>query len=399
MAQIIKIKRTTTSNAPTGLKFGELAFVEGNSKLYVGDSAETGVILVADIGGTVLKTLFDAHTILYATTDNTPVALTVGEQTFVGRKTGSNIIALTATEARTILNVEDGADVTDAVNVAAAGAVMEADTSTALMSFVLDEDNMASNSATKLATQQSIKAYADTKLALGGGTLTGALTLNADPSSALHAATKQYVDARAAGLDPKESVDCATTANITLSGEQTIDGVLTSTSRVLVKNQTDATQNGIYVSASGAWARSSDMDTTAEASKGSFTLVAAGTANAGKLYFISTAPATLGSNNMDWSLLSATPSGGVLKTDYDAHTILYATTDDTPVALTVLEDRVVGRKTGGNITGLTGDEVLAMMTIVDQSTAEGGSSTTRYAWTAERVKQAVQAATLDGGTY
>lgn len=57
--------------------------------------------------------------------------------------------------------IEAGADVTDATNVAAAGAVMEADTSTASMSFVVDEDDMASNSATKVPTQQSVKAYVD----------------------------------------------------------------------------------------------------------------------------------------------------------------------------------------------------------------------------------------------
>ncbi len=56
---------------------------------------------------------------------------------------------------------------------------------------------------------------------------------------------------------------CATgtTADITLSGEQTIAGVLTSASRVLVKAQTVATQNGIYVSAAGAWARATDGST------------------------------------------------------------------------------------------------------------------------------------------
>lgn len=75
----------------------------------------------------VLKTLFDAQSILAATADNTPTAVTVGEQTIVGRKTGGNITALTATEVRTLINVEDGADVTDATNVAAAGAVMESD--------------------------------------------------------------------------------------------------------------------------------------------------------------------------------------------------------------------------------------------------------------------------------
>lgn len=66
--------------------------------------------------------------------------------------------------------VESGADVTDATNVASAGAVMEGDTSTASMSFVVDEDNMASNSATKVPTQQSVKAYVD---ANAGGTPEG----------------------------------------------------------------------------------------------------------------------------------------------------------------------------------------------------------------------------------
>lgn len=57
--------------------------------------------------------------------------------------------------------IEALADVTDATNVDAAGAVMNTDASTAAMSFVIDEDNMASNSATKVPTQQSVKAYVD----------------------------------------------------------------------------------------------------------------------------------------------------------------------------------------------------------------------------------------------
>ena len=55
------------------------------------------------------KSLYDANSILYATADNTPVALTVGASTIVGRKSSGDIVALTATEARTILNVENGA--------------------------------------------------------------------------------------------------------------------------------------------------------------------------------------------------------------------------------------------------------------------------------------------------
>jgi len=70
----------------------------------------------------------------------------------------------TAQESK-LSGIESSADVTDATNVAAAGAVMEGDTSTASMSFVIDEDNMATNSDTKVPTQQSVKAYADTKIA------------------------------------------------------------------------------------------------------------------------------------------------------------------------------------------------------------------------------------------
>jgi len=75
----------------------------------------------------VMKSDFDANTILAANADNTPLPLTVAEQTIVGRITSGDIDALTATEVRTLLNVEDGADVTDATNVDSAGAVMEAD--------------------------------------------------------------------------------------------------------------------------------------------------------------------------------------------------------------------------------------------------------------------------------
>lgn len=68
----------------------------------------------------VRKNDYDAYSILYADTDNTPAVLTVEASTIVGRKASGGIVALTATEVRTIINVEDGADVTDVANVTTA---------------------------------------------------------------------------------------------------------------------------------------------------------------------------------------------------------------------------------------------------------------------------------------
>ena len=88
----------------------------------------------------------------------------------------------------------------------------------------------------------------------------------ADPTQSQDAATKNYVDLTIQGLDPKQSVRAATTANIaTLSGTMTIDGVaLVVGNRVLVKDQTTASQNGVYVVAAGAWTRADDLSTWEE---------------------------------------------------------------------------------------------------------------------------------------
>jgi hypothetical protein len=88
----------------------------------------------------------------------------------------------------------------------------------------------------------------------------------ADPTAAQDAATKNYVDLTVQGLDPKASVKAASTANIaSLSGTMTIDGVaLVAGDRVLVKDQTSTSANGVYVVAAGAWARADDLSTWAE---------------------------------------------------------------------------------------------------------------------------------------
>jgi hypothetical protein len=77
--------------------------------------------------------------------------------------TGSILGHATPTQITKLNGIEAGADVTDATNVDAAGAVMNSDTSVAAMGFKIDEDNMASNLDTKIPTQQSVKAYVDSK--------------------------------------------------------------------------------------------------------------------------------------------------------------------------------------------------------------------------------------------
>lgn len=106
----------------------------------------------------------------------------------------------------------------------------------------------------------------------------------------------------------KPAVACATTANITLSGEQTIDGVLTSAFRVLVKDQSTANQNGVYVSAAGAWARASDADTASELLS-QLVQVTSGTVNSSK-YFANTNESgfILGVDAVTWTEISFTGS-------------------------------------------------------------------------------------------
>ena len=137
------------------------------------------------------------------------------------------------------------------------------------------------------------------------------------------AAIKNYVDSVAAGLDPKESVFVATTANITLSGTQTIDGSsVTAGKRVLVKDQSSAVENGIYICDAGSWSRSSDF-AAGSAEAGAYMFVEAGTANA-TLKFVCTSQAgsdVVGTNAINFSVYSgpdSTTAGDGLQKTGDA---------------------------------------------------------------------------------
>ena len=139
----------------------------------------------------------------------------------------------------------------------------------------------------------AIQTQLDAKLALAGGTMTGAIAMGTskitglgDPTSAQDAATKSYVDTTVQGIDWKASVRAATTANITLASAlengDVLDGVTLATgNRVLVKDQSTGSENGIYVvKSSGAPDRSTDADLDAEVTSNFAVFVEEGTVNA-----------------------------------------------------------------------------------------------------------------------
>jgi hypothetical protein len=94
----------------------------------------------------------------------------------------------------------------------------------------------------------------------GSHTFSNNVVLNGTPTLSSHAVNKGYVDAAVQGLSLKAPARALASTNITLSGAQTIDGVsVVAGNRVLVKGQSTASKNGLYVAAAGAWARATDM--------------------------------------------------------------------------------------------------------------------------------------------
>ena len=136
-----------------------------------------------------------------------------------------------------------------------------------------------------------------------------------NPSAAQDAATKAYVDAVKQTLDIKDAVKVATTANGTIGSAfangQTVDGVTLATNdRILLKNQTDASENGIYVvNASGNPTRSDDANASnvagTEVTTGMFVYVTHGTANAGNGFVLTTTGTiTLDTTNLTFTQFS-----------------------------------------------------------------------------------------------
>lgn len=262
MANTIRIKRRANgggAGAPTTLENAELAFNEQTNILYYGTGtggsggSATAVIPIAGNGAfvdtssnqTVGGTKTFSNTIAGSVTGNagTATALATGRT-----------IAITGDLAYTSGSFDGTANVTGVGTLA----TVNSNVGTFLKTTVNAKGLVTA--ATSANINDLTAPTAD--YGFGGFKITGL----ADPVNAQDAATKAYVDSTAQGLDTKASCVAATTANIaTLSGLLTVDGItLGAGDRVLVKNQTTQSQNGIYVASATAWARSSDMDAWAE---------------------------------------------------------------------------------------------------------------------------------------
>ena len=262
MANTIRIKRSTGSSAPSTLENAELAFAEGSKKLFIGigtgGSGGSATTIEAIGGSGSFADLFTSRT----------------QNTFLAAPDGSNCAAtfraVTADDVPSLLHTKIS------------------DFDTGVRTNRLDQ--MAAPTGSVSLNSQTI-------------------TNVADPVNAQDAATKGFVEATSQGLDVKDSCVAATTANITIStalnNGDTLDGVTLSTNdRVLVKDQSTASQNGIYIVGSSP-ARADDLAAGADAA-GMFTFVEQGTVNADNGFVCTSnkGSAVVGTNNLTYAQFS-----------------------------------------------------------------------------------------------
>ena len=328
MSNTIRIKKRSASGsagAPSSLSPSEIAFNENDLKLYYGfgDNGSTppSASSIITIGGT--GAFFDKST----------------------SQTANRVLAAP--------NGSNGAPTFRAL--------VAADIPTLTAAKVSDFD-------TQVRTNR-VDQLADATSTVSGVT----------PTADAHFATKGYVDGVSQGLDIKEAVKVATTANITLSGTQTIDGVSVSADeRVLVKNQSTATENGLYLCKASTWARTDDLATGDDASS-VFVFVDQGTVNADNGFVCSTnkGSAVVGTNNLAFTQFSGAgqitagdgldKSGNTLSLDLKANGGLVI--ESTELALDLAASSITGTLPVTKLTSLTA-------TVTELNKLDGLNSTT-----------------------
>lgn len=388
-------------------------------KILYESNADTNAFTDADeaiVDDAVIQADFDANTILAANSDNTPLPLTIAEQRIVGRITSGNIIGLTAAEIRTLINVEDGADVTDTANVNAAAATVVGTIVTGVWNGTdiavpdggtgvgtLTDHGILLGSGTSAITPTAVMSDGELlvgasasdplpKAVSGDATLaaTGALTVAAD---AITYAKMQNVVA-----------DDVILGNVGGAGG-IVDELTATEVRTLINVEDGATAGGTtfddltdtdisapagghlpFWDGSDSWDNKVVSGDLTAASTGAMTIAAdavtyakmqnvvaddrilGNVGGAGGIVDELTAAEVLTMINVEagadvTDATNVNAAGAVMESDYNAHTVLQATSDNTPVPITIAEQQFVGRITSGNIKGLSIAEGVALLNV------------------------------------
>jgi hypothetical protein len=326
------------------ISFGSTGLTPSTST--TGNVTVAGTLVVAN-GGTGVTTSTGTGSVVLSTSPTLVTPALGTPSVLVGTNITGIATAFTASNVTTNANLTgDVTSVGNATTLATVASAGSTGSSTAIPVITINAKGLTTSLATAAviapagtlsgATLASgVTASSLTSLGTIASLVVTAGTIATTPSAATDIANKNYVDTVAQGLDTKASVVAGTTANITLSGAQTIDGIsIVATDRVLVKNQTAPAENGIYVASATAWARASDMSTWAQV-PGAYVFIETGTTLADTGWVCtSDAGGTLGTTAITWAQFSGAGSG--------VSSITFGTTGLTPATTTTGAVTVAG---------------------------------------------------------
>jgi hypothetical protein len=320
-------------------------FLKWNGSAWINESIPA-LNSIDDITGVTLTDLASGNFLKYNGSAWVNDSIDLGTDTtgnYVSNVTSGTGITVTHTEgegssasvAITNTAVTAGAYTYASVTVNAQGQLTAASSGTAPVTSITEGTGVTISGTTTptISIGQSVATNASVTFA--NITATGTVTLAADPSSALQAVTKQYVDNISSGVHFHESVVAATTGNLagtynngtagvgatltkaTNGSIGTIDGAsVVVGNRILVKSQTDSKENGIYTitavgSVSAPWvvtrATDADNNPSGELAPGDFCFIMGGNTNAGYGYVNNSAtnPIVIGTDNITYAPFNA----------------------------------------------------------------------------------------------
>ena len=443
MANTVRIKRRLAggaAGAPSSLQNAELAFNEQDSVLYIGvgtggaGGSATSILAIGGPGSMV--SLSGAQTVTGNKTFTGSVDLTGSTATASTQLTSDNSTKLATTAyvkgqnyITTNQSITVSGDASGSGTTSISLTLASVGTAGTYTKVTTDAKGRVSSGTTLSATDIPTLTAAkisdfDTQVRTNRldqlTAPTASVSLNsqkitnlATPTADTDAATKAYVDAARSGLDVKGSVRAATTTNITLSGAQTIDGVsVIAGDRVLVKDQSTASTNGIYVAAASTWSRATDADVDAEVHAGLFTFVEEGTLGADTGWVLTTNnPIVLGSTALAFTQFSGVgqlvAGAGLTKTGnsvdavgtnnritVNADSIDIAATYVGQTSITTLGTITTGTWNGTAIAVANGGSGATTLTGVLK-----GNGTSAFTAAVDGTDYLSPNATIDGGTF